>query len=211
MQPDSMTGKPWKAFIVGSTTRSCEQLSSPLIYCIDLHRHVWTMGHNKMRLVKHRGAGLAHHLSSFTCCEKGKRTALLINQPMGKGHTAGHQQFLLILRFTRYVCNRLYVIVITENMSIWDTDLLADVGCILWSFYLTLDLGISSHSVSCLQTALPALPVLDVQRHHRRMRCRCSCSSSLRLCNPEGPIRNHSPSEPIKDYQSLHRCSMQHL
>ena len=35
---------------------------------------------------KNRGAGLVYHLSSFTCCWRGKQTPLLINQPMGKGH-----------------------------------------------------------------------------------------------------------------------------
>ena len=35
---------------------------------------------------KNRGAGLVYHLSSFTCCQRGKQPPLLINQPMGKGH-----------------------------------------------------------------------------------------------------------------------------
>ena len=29
---------------------------------------------------------VVYHLSSFTCCPRGKQTPLLINQPMGKGH-----------------------------------------------------------------------------------------------------------------------------
>ena len=47
---------------------------------------------------KNRGVGLVYHLPSFTCCQRGKQTPLLINQPMGKGHLCRgfHQHFLKI-------------------------------------------------------------------------------------------------------------------
>ena len=47
---------------------------------------VWFHTKQQCPFAKNRGAGLVYHLSSFTCCYRGKLTSLLINQPMGKGH-----------------------------------------------------------------------------------------------------------------------------